>query len=192
MTPSERLSPEKSSRVLTHLVLLLAGALWIWFSRVSSQEALAGSGVAPRPGFQAPDFNLPTPQGAQFSLSALRGQPVIINLWASWCPPCREEMPALQKVYEAYHVQGLEILAVNATSQDDVQAAVEFSTRLGLTFPILLDSDGRVSRFYQLQSLPTTFFVGRDGSIREVVIGGPMAEALLRVRVERLLGEVQP
>jgi peroxiredoxin len=192
MTPSERLLPAKSNRVLTHLVLLLAGALWIWFSRVSPQNALADGSVAPRPGFQAPDFELPTSQGKQISLSGLHGQPVIINLWASWCPPCREEMPALQKVYEDYREQGLEILAVNATSQDDVQAAVEFSTRLGLTFPLLLDSDGRVSHLYQLQSLPTTYFVGRDGSIQEVVVGGPMAEALLRVRVERLLGEAQP
>jgi peroxiredoxin len=192
MTVSEHLLSVKPSRILINLFLLLAGALWIWFSRVSPQAALAGSRVAPRPGFQAPDFELSTPQGAQISLSALRGQPVIINLWASWCPPCRAEMPALQNVYETYHGQGLEILAVNATSQDDVQAAVEFSTQLGLTFPILLDADGRVSRLYQLQSLPSTYFVGRDGSIQEVVVGGPMAEALLRVRVERLLGEVQP
>jgi peroxiredoxin len=101
-------------------------------------------------------------------------------------------MPALQKVYETYHQQGLEILAVNATNQDDVQAAIEFSTRLGLTFPIVLDSDGVVSRLYQQQSLPTTYFVRRDGSIQEVIVGGPMAEALLRVRVDSLLGETPP
>jgi cytochrome c biogenesis protein CcmG/thiol:disulfide interchange protein DsbE len=192
MTPSERLLPAKPGQVLIHLVLLFAGAIWIWFSRVSPQDVLADSRIAPRPGFQAPDFNLSTSQGTQISLSTLHGQPVIINLWASWCPPCREEMPALQKVYETYHEQGLEILGVNATNQDDVQAANEFSNRLGLTFPILLDGDGRVSRLYQLQSLPTTFFVGRDGSIQDVIIGGPMAEALLRVRVEHLLGKVQP
>jgi len=179
-------------RKFTHIILLLAGALWIWFSRITPQDALAGNIIAPRPGFQAPDFDLPTSQGAQIALSSLRGQPVIINLWASWCPPCREEMPALQKVYDSYHEQGLEILAVNATSQDDVQAAIEFSTRLGLTFPILFDRDSRVSRLFQLQSLPTTYFVGRDGLIQEVVVGGPMAEALLRIRVERLLGVPSP
>jgi peroxiredoxin len=101
-------------------------------------------------------------------------------------------MPVLQKMYETYHTQGLEILAVNATHQDDAQAAIEFSTRLDLTFPILLDNDGSVSRLYQLQSLPTTYFVGRDGEIQDVVVGGPMAEALLRIRIERLLGETQP
>lgn len=163
--------------------------MWIWLSRVSPQDALAGESMAPHVGFRAPEFELPTSQGKQISLSELRGQAVIINLWASWCPPCREEMPALQKVYESYHDQGLEILAVNATNQDNLTAAVEFSNQLGLAFPILLDSDGEVSRLYRLQSLPTTYFVGRDGSIRDVVVGGPMAEALLRVRVERLLGE---
>ena len=181
-----------SSRKLTHLVLLLAGALWIWLSRVSSQDALAGESAVPRVGFRAPDFELSTPQGTQISLSDLRGQAVIINLWASWCPPCRAEMPALQKVYETYHKQGLEILAVNATNQDDAQSAVEFSSQLGLTFPILLDNDGAISRLYQLHSLPTTYFVGRDGSIQEVEVGGPMSEALLRVRVERMLGETLP
>lgn len=177
---------------IIHLILLLAGAMWIWLSRVSPQDALAGESVAPRVGFRAPEFELSTPEGSRISLSELRGQAVIINLWASWCPPCREEMPALQKVYETYHEQGLEILAVNATNQDDVQAAIDFATRLGLTFPILLDSDGSVARLYQLQSLPTTYFIGRDGSIQEVVVGGPMAEALLRIRIQRLLGETPP
>jgi peroxiredoxin len=182
----------KTGWKLTQIIFLLAGVVWIWLSRVSPQDALAGNGIAPRAGFQAPGFGLPTPQGKQISLSELRGQPVIINLWTSWCPPCREEMPVLQKMYETYHTQGLEILAVNATHQDDAQAAIEFSTRLDLTFPILLDNDGSVSRLYQLQSLPTTYFVGRDGEIQDVVVGGPMAEALLRIRIERLLGETQP
>jgi cytochrome c biogenesis protein CcmG/thiol:disulfide interchange protein DsbE len=163
--------------------------MWIWLSRVSPQDALAGESMAPHVGFRAPEFELPTSQGEQISLSELRGQAVIINLWASWCPPCREEMPALQKVYESYHDQGLEILAVNATTQDNLTAAVEFSNQLGLAFPILLDTEGEVSSLYRLQSLPTTYFVGRDGFIRDVVVGGPMAEALLRVRVQRLLGE---
>ncbi len=189
---SERYLSAKPGWKLTHLIFLLIGAIWIWLSRVSPQDALAGNGIAPRSGFLAPDFDLTTPQGKQISLSELRGHPVIINLWASWCPPCREEMPALQKMYETYHAQGLEILAVNATHQDDAQAAINFSTQLGLTFPILLDNDGSVSRLYQLQSLPTTFFVGTDGSIQDVVVGGPMAEALLRVRIDHLLGKMRP
>jgi cytochrome c biogenesis protein CcmG/thiol:disulfide interchange protein DsbE len=114
---------------------------------------------------------------------------VLINIWTSWCPPCRAEMPALQQVYEAYRDQGFEILAVNATNQDSQQDAVGFAQELGLTFPILLDSTGEVSNLYQLRSLPTSFFVDSRGIIHEVVIGGPMSEALLRTRVQQLLEE---
>lgn len=174
------------------MIILLVGAAWIWLSRVTTQSALANSKVAPHPGFQAPDFALKTSQGEQISLSDLHGQVVIINLWASWCPPCRVEMPELQKVYRAYRDRGLQVLAVNVTNQDDAQAAVKFSTQLGLTFPILLDLDGSVSRAYQLQALPTTYFVDRDGIIQDVVVGGPMSEALLRVKVENLLEKVAP
>ncbi|MCK4977815.1 MAG: TlpA family protein disulfide reductase [Anaerolineales bacterium] len=128
-----------------------------------------------------------TIHGETVTLSELQGRPVIINLWASWCPPCRAEMPALQNVYEDYQDQGLVVLAVNATDQDNLDEAIEFAQEHWLTFPVLLDVTGMVSRMYKLQSLPTTFFVDDTGVIQEIVIGGPMAEALLRVRVEQLL-----
>lgn len=141
----------------------------------------------PRQGFLAPDFGLPNSQGEIVRLSSLRGQPVIINLWASWCTPCRAEMPAIQKVYEQYKDQGLVVLGVNATNQDNPQNAVQFVEDMGLTFPILFDMDGEVSQQYLLSALPTTFFVDGSGTIQEVVVGGPMAEALLKIRVEQLI-----
>ncbi len=114
---------------------------------------------------------------------------MLINLWTSWCPPCKAEMPALQRVYEDYQEQGLEILAVNATNQDRLADAAAFAGQLGLTFPILFDEDGEVSLLYQLRSLPTTYFIDRQGIIQDVVIGGPMSEALLRIRIDQLLEE---
>jgi peroxiredoxin len=96
-------------------------------------------------------------------------------------------MPALQSVYTDYQADGLVVLAVNATNQDELQTALEFAASLNLTFPILLDQNGEVSSLYQLQALPTTFFVDREGIIQELVVGGPMAEALLRVRAEQLI-----
>ena len=96
-------------------------------------------------------------------------------------------MPTLQKLYEEYKDQGLVVLAVNSTAQDDPQAIAPFVAEYGLTFPILLDTKNEVGRAYQLRSLPSSFFIGRDGVIREVVIGGPMAEALLRTRIEEIL-----
>lgn len=129
--------------------------------------------------------------GKSFTLSDLRGQAVLINLWASWCVPCRSEMPAMQRVYEDLRAEGFEILAVNATNQDSRTAAQAFVNEMGLSYPILMDVDGLVSRQYGLRALPTSFFVAPDGIIQEVVVGGPMGEALLRIRVEQLL-EARP
>jgi len=167
--------------------ILILGAFWIVVSAVPPGMTTGGNISLPRAGFSAPDFTLSDADGTPIHLADLRGQPVIVNLWASWCGPCRAEMPALQRVHEAYKDTGLVILAVNATNQDSETAALAFAYELGLTFPILFDIDGQVSRLYELRALPSTYFIRPDGTIEEVVIGGPMAEALLRTRVERLL-----
>ncbi len=179
---------QKQLPVLALLILLMSGA-WIFISAPEA-DALENSQSAPSVGFLAPDFTLDTMDGDSITLSDLRGKAVIINLWASWCGPCRAEMPAMQNVYEKYRDKGFTILAVNATSQDSLSAAEAFVEELGLTYPILLDRDGQVSKLYNLRALPTTYFVAPDGSITEVVIGGPMAEALLTIRAELLLAEL--
>ena len=172
---------------ITAVFLLALSALWIFLTPAPPGTA-EGKISAPRAGFAAPDFTLSTPDGEVYTLSDLRGRPVIVNLWASWCVPCRAEMPALQRTYEAYQEAGLLILAVNATHQDSETAALAFATEHGLSFPILLDTEGLASQLYELRALPSTYFIRPDGVIEEVVIGGPMAEALLRTRVDRLLG----
>ncbi len=170
------------------IAVLFAGAAWIWLSALPPGGVDPGRQPAPRAGFPAPDFTLATAAGDEFTLSELRGRPVLINLWASWCGPCRTEMPAIERVYRAYRDEGLVVLAVNVTHQDSQQAALAFAAEYGLTFPILLDLDGQVARAYQMRALPSTYFVDPSGRISEVVIGGPMAEALLRTRVEQLAG----
>ncbi len=169
-------------------LLLLLGAAWIWISAAPAGSITAGEIPAPQEGFMAPEFTLETLHGETVTLSELRGTPVLINLWASWCGPCRAEMPAMQRIHEKYKDE-FTILAVNATNQDNLNAAAAFVNEHGLTFPILLDHDGSVSTQYQLRSLPTSFFVNREGIIEEVVIGGPMSEALLQTRIENLLQE---
>lgn len=174
---------------LTVLVLVV-GAGWIWLSAVPVSATTGGLIPSPREGFLAPDFTLDLAGGGQVTLSELRGKVILINLWATWCPPCRSEMPAIQQVYEANRGRGLEVLAINMTYQDSETAAVEFAREHGLSFPILLDRTGAVGYRYQLRSLPTTFFVDRLGVIQQVILGGPMSEVTLQTTIESMLSEV--
>src|SRR3970282_1673857 len=97
---------------------------------------------------------------------------VLVNFWTTWCPPCREEMPALQRAYENLADEGLVVLGVNWTQVDNLADVEAFVEELGLSFPILLDSDGVVSEdLYPVLGLPTTGLIGRDGTVRAVRIG---------------------
>ena len=148
----------------------------------------SGSIQVPQEGFQAPDFSLSTLDGEEFALSEFRGRAILVNFWATWCPPCRSEMPAMQQVYMDYGTDEFVILAINSTYQDQSDKVEAFINEGGLTFPVLLDITGEVSNRYQVHSMPTSFFIDPEGVINEIVIGGPMSEALLRTRVDRLLG----
>lgn len=185
----EMMGDRKRWAILMGAVFII-GAAWIWLSAVPASATPSGEISSPREGFAAPDFTLELMRGGEVTLSDLRGRVVIVNLWASWCPPCRAEMPALQRLYEDNHERGLEILAVNSTFQDSAGAAQDFVDELGLTFLVPLDRSGDVSRLYQLRALPSTFFIDRHGVIRQVVLGGPMSEATLQVAVESLMDEM--
>jgi peroxiredoxin len=177
----------KTQRRLIYSIILFFGFLWILASMDKTGSTTSGKISAPQAGFLAPDFELNTPAGETIKLSDLRGQAVLVNLWATWCPPCRAEMQTIETVYNEYKEQGFTVLAVNMTYQDDPAAVMPFVKQQGLSFPILLDTTGEMGRAYQLKSLPSSYFIDREGMIREVVIGGPMAEALLRTRIEGLL-----
>jgi peroxiredoxin len=170
-----------------YALFLVLGAAWVWMSKAPPGATTNGQIPAPQVGFLAPEFRLPSTTGEEIALSELRGQPVLVNIWATWCPPCRAEMPAMQEVYQEYQESGFTILAVNATHQDNAAEAIAFGESYGLSFPILFDRDGEVSRLYEVRALPTSFFIDDQGIIRELVVGGPMSEALLRIRVEELI-----
>ena len=172
--------------------ILLLGLVWIFVSADRSGASTNGLIPAPQKGFLAPDFTLTTLDGETVSLSDLRGQAVIVNVWASWCGPCRLEMPAFKQVYTEYRERGLVILAVNSTSQDTRTSVEKFVAEFQLPFSIPLDAEGKVARLYRVSALPSTFFVGRDGVSTKVVIGGPRAESTLRAEVESLLAEELP
>lgn len=168
------------------IILLFSGLVWIFVSRIDQTSTGAEDESAPYIGFNAPDFSLLNDRGETVSSLDYLGNPFIINLWASWCPPCRAEMPALERVYQEYNSAGLEILAINATNQDDRQKAIQFTREIGISFPTLFDVNGLISELYHLQALPTTFFIDENGVIQDIVIGGPMSETLLRTRVEEM------
>jgi peroxiredoxin len=178
------------TRFLFLLGVFILAVLWTLASRASPSEIAAGDQPpSPQEGFSAPDFTLTTLAGESLTLSDLRGKVVLLNFWASWCLPCKAEMPALQHAYIDYRDLGLEIVAVNTTYQDTEQNARAFVEEFQLTFPIPMDLDGSVSDKYTLHGLPTTFFIDRQGQIQKVVVGGPMSEALIRSQVEDLLKE---
>ncbi len=159
------------------LATLLLGSLWIWLSRVPTAAFPSQPASIPLAGHPAPDFSLTRLDGGALSLTELRGRPVVLNFWASWCGPCEAEMPELQKAFERYGDKGLVVLGVN---QGELAPTVaDFTRRLGLTFPIVLDTSLDVSQDYRINSLPTTLFIDRDGVIRDQVIG-QMNTAILR------------
>ncbi len=125
----------------------------------------------------APDFRLQNLDGQTISLSDLRGKPVLINFWATWCPPCRFEMPFLQQVHDGWSAKGLVLLAIDiGESSTTVE---KFMTDLNLSLTVLLDTDREVTEDYGIAAIPTTFLIDKEGIIRQKVIGAfPNKEAI--------------
>ena len=124
--------------------------------------SVASSAIAPAT--IAPDFTLRTMDGPNLRLQEQRGRVVLVNFWATWCGPCRQEMPHLNRLYEKYRASGFVMLGVNV--DDDSRNAAEVAAKLGLKFPVLLDTDKRVSKLYALETMPSTVLIDRDGRIQ--------------------------
>jgi peroxiredoxin len=130
-------------------------------------------------GSRAPEYAVMTLEGDSIALSSFRGDVVLLNIWATWCPPCVKEMPALQRLHEALGRSGLSIVAVSVDappSLSNVMGAFSgdiraFADRFGLTFTVLHDPSGRIQSRYQVNGLPTTFLIDRDGRVRRKVMG---------------------
>ena len=118
------------------------------------------------PGALAPDFTLRTLDGPNLRLQEQRGRVVLVNFWATWCGPCRQEIPHLSKLYDKDRASGFVLLGVNV--DDDTKNAVELAAKLGLKFPVSLDNDKKVSRLYDLSAMPSTVLIDREGKVRFV------------------------
>ena len=162
--------------VTTILVLILTTVLLV-----------AGcSAQAPRVGELAPDFQFQDVDGQFAFLSDLRGNPVLINFWASWCGPCRYEMPFIQEVYEEWSGQGLVVLAIN--KGESLSTVKDFMQSYNLSFPALLDINQYVALEYNIRSIPTTFFIDKDGIIQAIKVGPFLSKA----EIENSLSKIIP
>ena len=160
-------------RKLVLICLLLIGSfslfsLYVFFQRDPVDSSLDFEGKV---GKEAPDFALPTLRGNSVRFSDYRGKVVFLNLWATWCPPCREEMPSMESLYQRLKGREFEMLAISI-DQEGEKVVGPFVTKYGLTFPVLLDTDKKISRLYGLSGIPETFIIDKNGFITLKITGG--------------------
>jgi thiol-disulfide isomerase/thioredoxin len=148
---------------------------------------VAGPVRAQSPGETAPAFSLKTLDGEAVSLSDYANHPVLINFWATWCKPCRVEMPLIISAHQAHQHAGLAVLAINLSDQEGSAKDIRtFQTEFQMPFPVLLDNKGKARKLYRLRGVPTSVFVGSDGVVR-AVHPGPISEAVLQQRLAEIL-----
>jgi peroxiredoxin len=139
-------------------------------------------------GSRAPDFTLASIDGPNLRLSEHAGRVVMLNFWATWCGPCRQEMPALQTIYSRYEAAGFALLGINMDAERD--AARRMADSLGVSFPLLFDDEKAVARLYDVRAMPVTVLIDRDGEVRYVHEGyRPGYEADYLDQVRQLLRE---
>lgn len=147
-----------------------------------------GQAIAAAPQGPAPDFALKTVSGENARLSEHRGEVVMINFWASWCAPCRQEMPLLEELYTQYQPLGFTILGVNV--EQDSSKALAMLEDIPVSFPVLLDSQSSVSKLYKVVAMPTSILVDRDGNMRYLHHGyKPGYEEQYQQQVRELIKE---
>ncbi len=136
----------------------------------------------------APDFTLKSNQDKNIRLKELRGQVVMLNFWASWCGPCRQEMPLLDEIYQRYNPAGFVLLGVNVDA--DIEQANSLLKEIPVSFPVVYDTDSKVSEAYKVDAMPTTIFIDRDGQLRYLHRGYKAGdEAEYRKLIKELIRE---
>ena len=171
--------------ILVAIMALLLSSGLIMTGCTSSTPPASTPAEGIEVGKLAPDFQLPGLDGQMVSLGDFRGKAVLLNFWATWCGPCRAEMPFLQQVHEERSGEGVVILAVNiGESQSEVE---EFMENFGLSFLMLLDADEEVARQYNIRAIPTTFFIDKDGVIWDLKIGSFASESEIALKLSKVI-----
>jgi peroxiredoxin len=166
------------------LVLTLVVVVALLLATVGCQCGRDSAPVA-RVGRPAPEFTLPALDGQPVSLSALKGKPIMVNFWATWCGPCVHEVPYIQETYQVWSGKGLVILAVNlGESLSQVQGFVQENQ---LSFPVLLDGGGEVAGQYGVRAIPTTVFIDGEGITRNIKQGSYPSRAAIEVDLKKIM-----
>jgi cytochrome c biogenesis protein CcmG/thiol:disulfide interchange protein DsbE len=177
------------------VVLLVVGLGVIYFTKDNKETLKTNplpekiSQESPQEGFLAPQFALSDLSGKMVSLRDLRGKVILLNFWASWCGPCRAEIPALERLYQKRKDRGFEIMAVN-TERSSASQIASFAQKFGMSFPILLNPQGDMGNNYWVRAIPTSFLVDKKGVIRWKIVGGREWDnpSILNT-IDQLLGE---
>jgi thiol-disulfide isomerase/thioredoxin len=182
-----RWDPRALRGVLWALTAVMAVA---WLFVGGGLETLVGTvrpttpSSGPEVGRAAPELRLPLAGGGEVDLAEYRGKVVLLNFWATWCAPCRTEMPAIEQAYQQHRERGFEVLAVDIQERDE--DVLEFLREVGVSFPSAIDSVGESVRRYRAIALPTTILIDREGVIRDIRLG-PLTESMLQERLARVL-----
>lgn len=150
--------------------LVSIGIMFFLLLNNSAASTQDFSAVPAKVDFAAPELTLEDLSGKSVSLKDNLGSVVLVNLWATWCPPCREEMPTLQSFYEKYKAKGFVLIGIN--QEETVEVVEPFVNEFGLTFPIWLDIDYQAQREFNTMNLPSSYVIDRDGRVRLMWIGG--------------------
>ena len=168
-------------RTTIHILRMIPAALLLAACGDAPGGGRAGGPV--RVGAEAPAYAAETLDGERMAISQLRGRPVLLNVWATWCHPCRQEIPALEQLHRTYAPRGLHVVGVSIDQGDQQQGIREFLQEYGASYPIWLDPDGEIQTAYSTMGVPNTFLIGPDGTVLWKHVGPVTADNAELVRL---------
>ena len=167
---AQEAQPRRNTQLVLTIVFVIIASIVLIFILREKRDSTLKTAKSIQPGVEAPDFTYPELNGKEISLAGHRGKVVLVNIWATWCPPCRQEMPSIQRLYEKFRGENFEILAVSIDSEGS-EAVAPFVRKMNLTFPALLDPGETIKPLYGITGVPESFIIDKKGILVEKIIG---------------------